>query len=115
MRCVRATQELVQLGRFCPLDPVRDAGRKLDVRVGADIGATGQAGFTGAAKHGQTRNDMITRLYISHIFADLFDNSRRFVPQHNRQRIRHKAFHEVQIRVAKPGVGGSDQHLLWPD
>ncbi|MGY3362498.1 hypothetical protein ACVWZK_009161 [Bradyrhizobium sp. GM0.4] len=54
---------------------------------------------------------MITGLHIGDVGADLLDDTGRLVPEHRGQRMRIKAFHEVQIGVAETCGRGPDQDL----
>src|SRR5215831_8854718 len=54
---------------------------------------------------------MITLLDVRDVRTDLLDDARRFVPQHHRQRVRIEPLNEMQVRVAKAGIGRAQQDL----
>src|SRR5215475_8484312 len=64
-----------------------------------------------AAKHRETGDDVVAWLYVSDAVADRLDDRRRFVSQHAGRRMRVETFDKMQIAVAQPGKGGTQQHL----
>ena len=57
---------------------------------------------------------MITRLDVGDVGADLLDDPCGFMAEHRRQRMRVKAFHEMQVGMTEPGDRGADQDLARP-
>ncbi len=101
----------MQLLGFRPLHPVGGARQQLHRGVGAEHGAARRAVVAGATEHGQARDDVVARLHIGDVGADLLDDAGGLVPKHRGQRVRIKAFHEVQIGMAEAGDRRADQDL----
>ena len=73
----RQVEELVELLRARPGQPVGLAGQHLHGGVGAQHRAAGGAVVAGAAEHRQAGHDVIAGLHIGDVGADLFDDAGR--------------------------------------
>jgi HAMP domain-containing protein len=106
----RQVGELVQV-RAAQLQPLRDAGRLLDLGVLADRRPARQAELAVTAEHRQAGDDPVAGLHVGHVLADRLDDAGGLVAEHDRHGRRVRALDEVQVAVAQPGGRGADQHL----
>ena len=67
-----------------------------------------------AAKRGEAGDHMISRLHVRDVGANLFDDPRRFVPQHDGQAVGIEALDEMQIAMANARSNGPHQNFPRP-
>ena len=106
----RQVEGLVQ-NLALPLQPPSGTGQQFDFGVFAEVGVAGGALRALAAEHRQAGDDVVAGLDVGDVFAYRFDHRRALMPEHGRGRVGIQPFHEMQVGVAKAGIGGAQQHF----
>jgi hypothetical protein len=92
--------------------PLRLAGRLLDIGVGAQREATPETLPAQPAKHGKGTHHAVAGLQVLDSLAHRLDRTRDLVTENARQGKLAHALHEVQIAVAQTDRSRPDKHLV---